>query len=89
MASVTFTSPTSSTVWQKTLTVNISWARTPTNTGTWGVSVLYLYKGASYDSTIASSLPASQSSYNWTIPEGLDSASDYTIQIHTSHDAGE
>jgi|TARA_R100001530_G_scaffold133672_1_gene107420 hypothetical protein len=87
MASISFTSPTSSTTWDKLDTVTISWNKTPAS-GTWGDQVLYLYKGSSFEQTIVSNLSGTASSYSWTIPEGLDSSSSYTIQIHTTHDDG-
>ena len=87
MASITFTSPTSSTTWDKLDTVTISWNKFPLS-GTWGDQVLYLYKGTTFEDTIVSNLSGNDDSYDWTIPEGLDSASNYTIQIHTTHDDG-
>jgi len=87
MASISFISPSSSTAWDKEDTVTISWSKTPLS-GTWGDQVLYLYKGTTYIQTIVSNLSGTASSYSWTIPETLDSASNYTIQVHTTHDDG-
>ena len=87
MASITFTNPTSSSTLDKGSTVTISWTRTPA-TGTWGTSVLYLYRGTTFEATIVSNLNSALTSYNWTIPEGITPASNYTIQIHTTHDDG-
>ena len=87
MASISFINPSSSTTWEKLDTVTINWAKTP-NSGTWGNQVLFLYKGSSFEQTIVSNLSGTASSYDWTIPESLDTASTYTIQIHTTHDDG-
>ena len=87
MASITVTSPTSSTVWTKGNTVTISWSRTPSS-GTWGTSTLYLYRGTTFETTIVGSLNSSLTSYNWTIPESITPATNYTIQVHTTHDDG-
>lgn len=87
MASISFTNPTSSSTLDKGSTVTISWSRTPA-TGTWGTSVLYLYRGTTFISTIVSNLNSSLTSYQWSVPEELDSASNYTIQIATTHDDG-
>jgi len=85
MASISFTNPTSSSVLDKESTVTISWQRTPAS-GTWGTSVLYLYRGTTFVTTIVSNLSNSLTSYNWTIPEGITPASNYTIQVHTTHE---
>lgn len=87
MASITFGNPTSSSVLDKETTVNINWSRTPAS-GTWGVSVLYLYRGSTFVTTIASSLNSALTSYSWTIPESIVADTNYTIQVHTTHDDG-
>jgi carbohydrate-binding DOMON domain-containing protein len=87
MASISFTNPTSSSVLDKESTVTISWQRSPAS-GTWGTSVLYLYRGTTFVMTIVSNLNSSLTSYQWTIPESVTPASNYTIQVHTTHDDG-
>ena len=76
MASITFGNPTSSSVFDKETTVNITWSRTPSSGGT------------NFVTTIVSNLNGALTNYSWTIPESIVADTNYTIQVHTTHDDG-
>jgi subtilisin family serine protease len=76
---LTITAPTAGTAWPKGSTQAITW----TKTGDQNASVsLYLFRGTTKVQTIATSAPNS-GSYDWPIPAGLATASNYKIKIKT------
>ena len=87
MASVTVTSPTSSSTWQANTSHNIAWTSSYVNENETPLSFsIYLYNGSSLDSTIATGLSTSTTSYTWTVPSGQTADTDYRILVRFYYD---
>ena len=81
--SITVTSPTSSTIWAKGYSADISW----TSIGTISNVKIDLYKGDTFNQTIVSST-ANDGSYTWTqVDTSLAAGSDYKIRISSTIDS--
>ena len=75
--SITVTEPTSSTIWTKGASANITW----TSTGTISDVKIDLYKGATLEETIESST-TNDGTYTWTqVNTSLIDGSDYKVRI--------
>ena len=74
--SITVTEPTSSTIWTKGTSANITW----TSTGTISDVKIELYRGGTLRTAIATST-ANTGSYTWTVDPSLPNAKNYHIKI--------
>ena len=82
--SITVTEPTSSTVWTKGHSADITW----TSTGTISDVKIDLYKGGTFNQTIVSST-TNNGSYTWTeVDTSLVDSSDYKVRISDSSNYG-
>ena len=82
--SMTVTEPTSSTIWTKGYSANITW----TSTGTISDVQIDLYKGGTFQETIESST-ANDGNYTWTqVNSALADGSDYKVRISWTSDSG-
>jgi len=81
--SITVTDPTSSTVWNKGQSAEITW----TSTGTINDVKIDLYKGGTFNQTIVSST-VNNSSYTWTeVDTSLADGTDYNVRISITDDS--
>jgi len=87
MASITVSTPSSSTVWDAGESHTISWSKFPSS-GTWGTFTIYLYKNNVFQTTIASNLPNTTTAYSWSIHGSTTPGADYEIQIVASYTSG-
>jgi len=76
---VTVTAPTASIDQIGGTTLNITWNTTYSG----GNVEIDLYKGGSFDQTIVSATP-NDGAYNWSIPTGIATSSDYQVRIKDS-----
>jgi len=74
--SITVTEPTSSTIWIKGTSANITW----TSTGTISDVKIELYRGGTLSLTIDPST-ANTGSYTWTVDPSLQNAKNYKVKI--------
>jgi len=81
--SMTVTEPTSSTIWTKGYSANITW----TSTGTISDVQIDLYKGGTFRETIESSTE-NDGTYTWTVNPALADGSDYKVRISWTSDSG-
>jgi len=78
--SLTVTSPTASSNWQKGSSYAIQWS----SQGTSGANVkIRLYKGGSYQQTLTAST-TNDGSYSWNVPTSLTAGSDYQIRVNST-----
>jgi hypothetical protein len=78
---ISISSPSSSDVWQAATQAHICW------TGVWVVSVnIELYRSGSNFSTIAQSYGWWSQDYWWTVPQHIETGSDYQIKVSSADD---
>ena len=84
MASITITSPTSSSDWERGSTHNITWTKSLGGLEEFDYIDLKLYRNGTssgdYLSLITTIFSESASSYSWTIPTTLSADTDYYIE---------
>ena len=82
--SITVTEPTSSTIWTRGQSANITW----TSNGTISNVKIDLYKGGTFNQTIASST-ANDGSHTWVeVDTSLVVGTDYKVRISSADDSG-
>jgi cysteine-rich repeat protein len=75
-STVTVTAPNGGESWATGTTHAITWTETGVTTAR-----IDLYKGGSFDQTIATGVTASAGTYSWAIPAGLAAGTDYTVKV--------
>ncbi|MBA7613639.1 hypothetical protein ES703_20893 [subsurface metagenome] len=81
--SITVTGPTSTTIWTKGASANITW----TSTGTISDVKIELYKGGIFQETIEPSTE-NDGTYTWTVNTSLADGSDYKVRISSVSEPG-
>ncbi len=81
--SITITAPVAGAVWGKGTAQTITWTKTGTQAATVKIQ---LFKGTTLISTLASST-GNDGSFDWTVPAGQSTATNYKIKIATTDSA--
>jgi hypothetical protein len=76
---ISFTNPTAASVWSTGSTYRIQWSPDTVVLGTY--VYLYLYKADRYIQYVYSSSLSNNGYYDWSVPTGLASGSDYRIKV--------
>ncbi len=79
LAMISFSSPTAASVWSTGSTYRIQWVPDSVVLGTY--VYLYLYKADRYVQYVYSSTLSNSGYYDWSVPAGLASGSDYRIKV--------
>jgi hypothetical protein len=79
LAMITFSSPLASSVWSTGSSYRIQWIPDSVVLGTY--VYLYLYKADRYVQYVYSSTVSNSGYYDWSVPAGLASGSDYRIKV--------